>query len=89
LQCYGQGVARYPKLFTQEDGEAKEVKPKNKMGFTEYWGWYLVYDSLSNNDPIRWEEIDKWTVTSFLNTIAFYRDKQKEHENQRLLNGTR
>ena len=87
MQSYGEGISRYPKLFVKETGEITEVKQKNKMGFAEYWGWYLVYDSLSNNDPIRWPEIDEWNVISFLNTIAFYKDKQREQENQRLLNG--
>lgn len=44
-------------------------------------------DSLSNNDVTKWEYISNMDLISFLNTIAFYKDKQRELENQRLLHG--
>lgn len=56
------------------------------MGFSEYWGWYLVIDSLSNNDVTKWEYISKMDLISFLNILAFYKDKQNELEAQRALN---
>lgn len=87
MQCYGEGIKRYPKLFNQKLGEVTEGEPKKQVGFAEHWGWYLVYDSLSNNDPLKWDEIDKWDVIRFLNTIAFYRDKQKEQEEIMRSNG--
>lgn len=57
------------------------------MGFSEYWGWYGTLDSLSNNDVTKWEYISKMDLISFLNIIAYYKDKHKHMDDLRKLNG--
>ena len=66
----------------QEGGveETDGVNPRTET-FAEYWGWFLTLDNLSNNRRELWDYFLEMNVTEFMNTICFYKDKQKwEHE---------
>lgn len=47
------------------------------------WGWYNVLDSLSNSDRSKWDYFLNMGVIEFLNTLAFYKDKEKHLEELR------
>lgn len=57
------------------DDDEPEVKEEISEEFGDKWGWFVILDMLSNNDPTKWDEISEWNVIKFLNTIAYYKEK--------------
>lgn len=76
-------ITKYKRLFGQGDGEGEEdVTERAKPTFVEYWGWYYTLDNISNNDRTKWEYFLNMNVIEFLNTLAYYKDKQGYIEEQ-------
>ena len=70
-------IKSYRGLFETGDGENGEEGSKpSRASFVEHWGWYYTLDSLSNNDRTKWEYFLNMKVIAFLNTLAYYKDKQ-------------
>lgn len=65
----------YKSLYRESDTEDSERSEIVTESFQESWGWHIVLDMLSSNDPTKWDEITKWNVIKFLNTIAYYKAK--------------
>lgn len=71
----------YNGLYRAKDLE-EEIEEYKSIGsdFNEQWGWYVVLDMLSNNNPTKWNEISEWNVLEFLNIISYYHAKAKNNE---------
>jgi hypothetical protein len=90
LQLCGQLNGKYKKLFAVEESDGSEESEKvTKKGFEKHWGWIAVIDSLSNGDRTKWNYFTEMGVVEFLNTLAYYKDKQQELENIRWRNNQR
>jgi hypothetical protein len=76
-------IERYKRLFGQGDNETEQESTKGtKPTFVEYWGWYYTLDNISGNDRTKWEYFLNMNVIEFLNTLAYYKDKQGYIEEQ-------
>lgn len=68
----------------KQQGSDEGVGENDEESFSEFWGWQLVLDNLSNHDRTKWDFFLNMDVVEFLNTVSFYKDKQKwEHEIQK------
>lgn len=72
---------KYPRLFNRQDESDDEPSRYSE------WGWYIVLDGLSNSDRTKWDYFLNMKVIEFLNTLAFYKDKQDQL--RQMNNGTR
>ena len=70
-------VQSYARLFgVEEQGSDEDVEEGNSPQFVKHWGWYYTLDNLSNNDRSKWDYLLDLNVIAFLNTLAYYKDKQ-------------
>lgn len=70
----------YKGLFGQEDEGVSEGIEGD--WFSTKWGWYVTLDHLSNSRVVDWDRIVEFKVTTFLNMLSYYKDKQQfEKEN--------
>jgi len=46
--------------------------------------WFFVLDNLSNSDRTKWDYFLEMNVIAFLNTLSFYRHKEKQLERKQL-----
>lgn len=83
MQSLNQINGKYPRLFEQDnEGDSGEGEPI-KQGGLAAWGWYNVLDSLSNSDRTKWDYFLNMGVIEFLNTLAYFKDKEKHLEQLR------
>jgi len=71
---------KYQAIFGEKDKEGDEpLRPedKDKGAYIAKWGWYETLYNMTNGDLTKWDEILKWGVYRFLNTLTFIKDKQK------------
>ena len=47
--------------------------------------WFQVLDNLSNNDRTKWDYFLNMNVIAFLNTLQYYRIKEKHLDHQKRL----
>ena len=76
-------IKGYGRLFeTSVSEDDQGIEKGSKPSFVEYWGWYYTLDNLSNNDRTKWDFFLDMNVVAFLNTLAYYKDKQGYIEEQ-------
>lgn len=75
-------IAKYKRLFGFADKEEDERLTEVKPSFVEYWGWYYTLDNISGNDRTKWDYYLNMNTIAFLNTLAYYKDKQAYIEEQ-------
>lgn len=67
-------LEQYPNLFEKGGDDDQELRDD----YYSTWGWYVVLDFLSNSDRTKWNYfLNDMSIIEFLNTYAFYKDKQK------------
>ena len=69
-------IKGYAILFGLTDEESHEDNSEGSPEFVKHWGWYYTLDSLSNNDRTKWDFFLDMNVVAFLNTLAYFKDKQ-------------
>lgn len=85
MQCFSELTNAYPKLFrkdAEKGNQRGEETIKKKVSFTDVWGWYCTLDGLSNNDRTKWDYFLDMKIIEFLNTLSYFRDKQKDQQRQ-------
>ena len=70
-------IKSYARLFGLADKESDEDSGEGSPEFVKHWGWYYTLDNLSNNDRTKWDSFLEMNVVAFLNTLAYYKDKQE------------
>jgi hypothetical protein len=70
-------IKGYAILFGVKDEESNEDSSEGSPEFVKHWGWYYTLDSLSNNDRTKWDFFLDMNVVAFLNTLAYFKDKQE------------
>jgi hypothetical protein len=70
-------IKGYARLFGIADKEGNEDNQEGSPEFVKHWGWYYTLDNLSNNDRTKWDAFLDMNVVAFLNTLAYYKDKQE------------
>jgi len=69
-------IKGYAILFGLKDETSNEDSGEGSPEFVRHWGWYYTLDSLSNNDRSKWDYYLDMNVVAFLNTLAYFKDKQ-------------
>lgn len=69
-------IKGYAILFGLKDEASDEDSGEGSPEFVKHWGWYYTLDSLSNNDRSKWDYYLDMNVVAFLNTLAYFKDKQ-------------
>lgn len=81
-------IKGYAVLFGIDEQKGDEDTSEGSPEFIKHWGWYYTLDSLSNNDRTKWDYLLDMNVVAFLNTLAYYKDKQNYiAESQKKANG--
>jgi hypothetical protein len=65
----------FKKKDKQSDNGDADLDKDRKKTFHEHWGWIPIIDSISGEDPLRWEEVEKLNVIKFLNIVSYLKDK--------------
>ena len=80
---------KFAGLFTERIRKSDEggegVTRVSKVEFPKELMWFQVLDNLSNNDRTKWDYFLNMNVIAFLNTLQYYRIKEKHLDHQRRL----
>ena len=84
MSIYHSLLGKYAGLFGggTEGDVGEDEEPEGYTAKYEQWSWYVVLDSLSNSDRTKWNYfLHEMNVIEFLNTLAFYKDRQNYLKN--------
>lgn len=77
---------KFAGLFTERVRESNESGSRvTETEFPKELMWFQVLDNLSNNDRTKWDYFINMNVIAFLNTLQYYRIKEKHLDYHRRL----
>jgi len=89
LQSLSDLHRKFAGLFTESVRKADEggegITRVTRVEFPKELMWFQVLDNLSNNDRTKWDYFMNMNVIAFLNTLQYYRIKEKHLDHQRRL----
>ena len=86
MQSLQQLNRKYAGLFTTTVAATDEGSSRvSPVEFPKELMWFQVLDNLSNNDRTKWDYFLNMNVIAFLNTLQYYRIKEKHLDHQRRL----
>lgn len=87
LDSLGKFDRRYSRIYHNEsvergEGVEQTSKPPHKETYYDYWGWFIILDTLSGGDFTKWNYFLDIGVVELLNLLSFQKDKIEEHNRQ-------